>query len=139
MADTLLIKNLYAELGITDITRIRRLITKTWNEKRLERVDIIYEYGVSTNDEPQVMAYEVTIDGPNLSITPLYNPHIRSRVNKEVQTWRQLSAKYERISFPGRTDLRESQRRLDQCRLRNGHQVSVPGSRGMKEQHVFAF
>jgi hypothetical protein len=39
---------------------------------------------------------------------------IRSRVNKEVEAWRQLSAQHDGISFPGRADLRESQRRLEQ-------------------------
>jgi len=118
-ADTLLIEKLCVELRITDTTKIQRLITKTWKEKRLERVDIICDYGIPTNVEPQVMAYDVTIDGPNLTIKLLDHPQIRSRVNKEVEAWRQLSAHHDGISFPGRTDLRESQRRLDQRRLGN--------------------
>jgi hypothetical protein len=132
-ADTSLIERLCVELCITDTTEIQRLITKTWKEKKLDRVDIICDYGVSTNDEPQVMAYDVTIDGSNLIIKPLPHPQIRWMVNKEVEAWKQLSAQYDGITFPGRTDLRESQRRLDQRRLGNAPLVSVLESSIMKD------
>jgi hypothetical protein len=79
------------------------------------------------------MAYDVTIDSPNLTIKPLAYPQIRSRVNKEVEAWRQLSAHHDGVSFPGRTDLRESQCRLDQRRLGNAPLVSVLGSNIIKD------
>jgi len=118
-ADTTLIEKLCIELCITDKAKVQRLITKIWKEKRHERVDIICDYGASTNNKPPVIAYDVIIDGPNLIIKQLVHPQIRSRVNKEVEAWRQLSAERDGIHFPGRTDLRESQRRLDQLRLGN--------------------
>jgi hypothetical protein len=137
-ANTSLIEKLYVELYIANTLKIQRLITKTWKKKRLEQVDIICDYGVSTNNKPQVMAYDVTIDGSSLIIKPLTYPQIRSRVNKEVEAWRQLSAQHDSVTFPGRTDLRESQsrleqRRLDQRRIRNAPLASVLGSHIIKD------
>jgi hypothetical protein len=93
-------------------------------------VDIIYDYGVSTNDEPQVVAYDVTISGSNLIIKPLAHPQIRSRVNKEVEAWRELSVQHDGVPFPGRTDLRESQRRLEQRHLDQQPTSSLAGVLG---------
>ncbi|KAH8585977.1 hypothetical protein B0O99DRAFT_695929 [Bisporella sp. PMI_857] len=116
-ADTMLITELCSIHNI-DISRIQRLITKLWIEKSQERADIICDYGVLTNAEPKVIAYDVTIKDSNLVVNPLIHSEIRSRVNKEVKAWKELSIKYG-MSFPGRTDVRISQRR--QMQLRRGN------------------
>ena len=111
-ADTQLVEKVCAELHITETTNVRRLITKLWDEKRQDRVDIIFDYyNISMDNErqPKVMAYEVTADGPALTIIPLFNPHIRLRVNTQVEAWRSLSISHG-LPFPGRTDVRESRR-----------------------------
>jgi hypothetical protein len=124
-ADTKLIEKVCAELHITDTTNARRLITKLWDEKRQDRVDIIFDYyDVSMDDErqPKVVAYEVTADGPALTMIPLFNPHIRLRVNKQVEAWRSLNISHG-LPFPGRTDVRESRRGPQ-----NAPPVSMPRS-----------
>jgi len=110
-ADTKLIEKVCVELHITDTTNVRRLITKIWDEKRQDRVDIIFDYNVPTNNErqPKVVAYDVTANGPALTITPLLHPHIRPRVNTQVEAWRSLNTSHG-LPFPGRTDVRESRR-----------------------------
>ena len=120
-ADTLLITRLCPVLHI-DVSAVMRLITKVWIEGNKERVDIICDYGVETNSKPKVVAYEVTIRDTKLITSPLHHPYIRLRVNKEVEAWRELEAKYG-MPFPGRTDLRISQRR--QYQLRQGSASSV--------------
>lgn len=51
-ADTQLIEKVCAELHITGITKVRRLITKLWDEKGQDRADIIFDYyDVSMGDE----------------------------------------------------------------------------------------
>jgi hypothetical protein len=83
-ADTQLIEKVCVELHLTNTTNVCRLITKLWDEKRQDWVDIIFDYyDVSMDDErqPKVVAYEVTAVGPALTIIPLFNPHIRLRVN----------------------------------------------------------
>jgi hypothetical protein len=124
-ADTKLIEIVCAELHITDITNVRRLIIKIWDEKRQDRVDIIFDYDIPTDGEhqPKVIAYEVTADGPVLRITPLLNPHIRPRVNTQVEAWRSLNVSHG-LPFPGRTDVRESRRGP-----RNASKVSMPRSK----------
>ena len=124
-ADTLLIAKLCLIHNI-DISRIQRLITKVWIEKNLERADIICDYGVSTNAEPKVEAYNVTIKDSNLIIDPLVYSETRSRVNKEVKAWRESNIKYG-MAFPGRTDVRIWQRHQRQLRRGNAT-VSVLGS-----------
>jgi hypothetical protein len=124
-ADTILIENICLIHNI-DISRIQRLITKVWIEKKTERADIICDYDVSTNAEPKVMAYDITIKGSDLIIDPLVHSEIRSRVNKEVKAWKELNIKYG-MDFPGRTDVRIWQRRQEQLRRENAP-VSVLGS-----------
>ena len=124
-ADTILIEKLCLIHNI-DISRIQRLVTKVWIEKKTERADIICDYGVSTNAEPKVMAYDITIKGSNLIIDPLVHSEIRPRVNKEVKAWRELNIKYG-MDFPGRTDVRIWQRRQGQLRRGNAL-VSLLGS-----------
>jgi hypothetical protein len=123
-ADTKLIEKVCAELHITDTTNVRRLITKIWDEKRQDRVDIIFDYDVPTDGElqPKVVAYDVTADGPALTITLLVSPHIRPRVNIQVEAWRSLSISHG-LPFPGRTDVRESRRGPQNAPL-----VSIPRS-----------
>ncbi|PVH69119.1 hypothetical protein DL98DRAFT_182661 [Cadophora sp. DSE1049] len=117
LADTILIEKLCLIHKI-DISKTQRLITKVWIEKTTERADIICDYGVSTNAEPKVMAYDITIKDSNLIIDPLVHSEIRSRVNKEVKVWRELNIKYG-MDFPGRTDVRIWQRRQKQLRREN--------------------
>jgi hypothetical protein len=124
-ADTILIESICLIHNI-DISRIQRLITKVWIEKKTERADIICDYDVFTNAEPKVMAYDITIEGSNLIIDPLVHSEIRSRVNKEVKAWKELNIKYG-MDFPGRTDVRIWQRRQEQLRPGNAP-VSVLGS-----------
>lgn len=113
-ADTILIEKVCLVLRANS-KNIRRLITKVWIERRQERVDIICDNGDFTNTSPQVMAYEVMIKDSNVMVEPLLDPQIRSRVNNEVKAWRELSVEHG-IPFPGRTDLRVTQKR--QIKLR---------------------
>jgi len=72
--------------------------------------------------QPKVVAYEVTADGPALIIIPLFHPHIKLRVNTQVEAWRSLSISHG-LPFPSRTDVRESRRSPQNAPL-----VSMPKS-----------
>jgi hypothetical protein len=117
-ADTILIEKVCLVLQSVNPKNMRRLITKVWIEKRQERVDIICDNGDFTNTDPRVMAYNVTIKDSNVTVEPLLYPQIRSIVNNEVKAWRELSIEHE-IPFPGRTDLRVTQKRQIELRRRN--------------------
>ena len=124
-ADTKLIEKLCVELSITDKTKINHLITTTSDEKKnlKERVDIVFDYGVPTNEcQPQVVAYSVKVDGSLLTIKQLFHPQIKPKVNQTVEVWRTTNSKYG-YNFPSRTDVRR--RRLD---LGDALSVSVPGT-----------
>lgn len=45
-------------------------------------------------------ADDFAIDDTNLTTNPLQHPYIRSRVNKDVEVWRRLDAKYGAIPRP---------------------------------------
>ena len=80
-ADAELIKNPCDKLSITDETNIAHLITRISDDKKLdnnklERVDIIFDYG-SIERQPPVMVYSVTVEGPNLVVKQLSNLYIR--------------------------------------------------------------
>ncbi|KAF2175220.1 hypothetical protein K469DRAFT_78313 [Zopfia rhizophila CBS 207.26] len=116
-ADTILIAK-FCRSGNINISGIQRLITKVWIEKNKERADIICDYGVPAKAEPKVIAYDVTIKGSDLILDPLNDSQIRSRVNKEVEAWRESNNKYG-MPFPGRTDVRNLQRRQKTTPRRN--------------------
>jgi hypothetical protein len=110
-ADTELIKRLCDKLSITDHTKISHLITRVSDDKKLERVDIIFDYGSPTIEwQPPVMAYSITVEGPDLIVRQLFHPSIRQIVNHTVKTFESINLENGRC-FPSRADTRaETQR-----------------------------
>ena len=110
-ADTKLIEKLCMPLlGSSDAAEIRHLITKTSARNGSERVEIVFDYGVPANEcQPQVAAFNVKVDGSNLTVTRLFNPTIKPEVNRRVELWRKMNLTYD-ISFPSRTDVRQKRR-----------------------------
>lgn len=91
-ADTELIKRLCDKLSITDYTRISHLITRVLDDKKLERVDIIFNYGSPTIEcQPRVMAYSITVKDPDLIVEQLFHPSIRQIVNRTVKTFESIN------------------------------------------------
>jgi hypothetical protein len=134
-ADTELIKKLCDKLSITDKTKISHLITRISDDKtlddkklddkkldskkldskkldgqKLERVDIIFDYGSAIECQPQVIAYDITVEGPDLIVKHLFNPRIRKIVNETVKTFESINLENNRC-FPNRPDIRAETRR----------------------------
>lgn len=114
-----MIKKLCDILSITNKTKISHLITRISDNKkldgrRLERVDIIFDYGLPTIDcQPPVIAYTITVESPNLIVKQLSNPRIRQFVNLTVKTSESINLEIIR-RFPCQPDIRavtRSQRR----------------------------
>jgi hypothetical protein len=108
-ADTKLIEMLCHKQSITDQTKICHLITRLSDEKKLERADIIFDYG-STAVAPTVIAYDVTVDGPDLVVKQLSHPRIRQIVNQAVEAHRLINLETGQ-NFPSRPDIRAETRR----------------------------
>jgi hypothetical protein len=129
-ADTELITKLCDKLSITDKTKVRHLITRISDDRKVddkkiddkvddgkvddgksERVDIIFDYGSPTIEcQPRVMAYSITVEGSDLAIKQLSNPNIRQFVNLTVMTFEEINLENHRC-FPTRSDIRaETQR-----------------------------
>ncbi|TAQ86661.1 hypothetical protein B7494_g5022 [Chlorociboria aeruginascens] len=79
-ADTELIKKLYDSLSISDKTKIIHLITRISDNKKLD----------DKKCQPRVMAYSILVEGPELTIEPLFNPNIRHFVNRTVDTYNEI-------------------------------------------------
>ena len=110
-ADTELIERLCDKLSITDKTKISHLITRLSDEKKSERVDIIFDYGSPIVDcQPPVITYAVTVDGLDLIVKQLSNPQTRPIVNRTVEAYRSINLETCR-SFPNRPDIRAETRR----------------------------
>jgi hypothetical protein len=91
-ADTELIKRLCDKLSITDYTKISHLITKVLDDKKLERVDIIFDYGSPTIEcQPPVIAYSITVEGPDFIVKQLFHLSIRQTVNYTVKTFESIN------------------------------------------------
>jgi len=72
--------------GSVNTTNIYHLITKISDRKRLGQVDIIFNYSVYLDaHQPQVMAFDVKVGDLSLTITELFNPAIRPKVNEIVE------------------------------------------------------
>jgi hypothetical protein len=126
-ADTELIQRLCDRLFITGETKIRHLITRISDDKKvddkkvdcekvdgekLDRVDIIFDYGSPTTEcQPRVMAYSITVEGSDLTIKQLPHPNIRTFVNLTVKTFKSINLENNRC-FPNRPDIRAETRRL---------------------------
>lgn len=94
-----MIKKLCDKLSITDKTKISHLITRISDDKKvgdrklddrkldnkLERVDIIFDYG-SIERQPPVISYSITVEGANLIVKQLSSPYIREFVNQTIET-----------------------------------------------------
>lgn len=109
-ADTELIQKLCDKLSITDKTKISHLITrisddnkldgkklngKKLDDKKLERVDIIFDYGSPAIEcQSPVIAYDITVEGPDLIVNQLSNPHIRKIVNLTVETFESINLEH---------------------------------------------
>ena len=78
--------------------------------EKLERVDIIFDYG-SPTIQPRVMAYSITVKGSDLTIKQLPNPNIRTFVNLTVKTFESINLEHNRC-FPNRPDVRAKTRKL---------------------------
>jgi hypothetical protein len=106
-ADSILIEKLCVELSIKDTTKIAHLITKIADDKKQkERVDIIFDYGVSTDEgQPKVRAYHINVNGSNLVIKDYFHPAIKPTVNMVVSLYRSQNSQ-EGLAFPSRTDVR---------------------------------
>jgi len=78
--------------------------------EKLERVDIIFDYG-SPTIQPRVMAYSITVKGSDLTIKQLSNPNIRTFVNLTVKTFESINLEHNRC-FPNRPDVRAKTRKL---------------------------
>ena len=61
--------------------------------EKLERVDIIFDYG-SPTIQPRVMAYSITVKGSDLTIKQLSNPNIRTFVNLTVKTFESINLEH---------------------------------------------
>jgi hypothetical protein len=131
-ADTELIQRLCDRLFITGETKVRHLITRISDGKKvddkkmddkkvdsekvdsekLDRVDIIFDYGSPTTEcQPRVMAYSITVEGSDLTIKQLPHPNIRTFVNLTVKTFESINLENNRC-FPNRPDIRAETRRL---------------------------
>jgi hypothetical protein len=110
-ADTKLIEKLLVEMtGSVDTTNIYHLITKISDRKRSGQVDIVFDYSVHLNaHQPQVMAFNVKVGDSSLTITGLFNPAIRPKVNKTVEWWRAINLKHD-VDFPSQTDVQREGR-----------------------------
>ncbi|KAF2175222.1 hypothetical protein K469DRAFT_702918 [Zopfia rhizophila CBS 207.26] len=113
-ADTALIEKLCASsCDEIDASQIRHLITRIADEKRSERVDIIFDYGVPAEElDPEVLAFKVGVKNSRLTVTKLPHPDIKSKVNDTVHWWRGINVK-NHITFPSRTDVRRRRRGLE--------------------------
>jgi len=110
-ADTELIKRLCDKLSITDHTKISYLITRVSDDKKLERVDIIFDYSSPTIEcQPPVIAYSITVEGQDLNVEEIFHPNIRQIVNLTVETFESINLENGRC-FPSRPDTRAETRR----------------------------
>ncbi|KAF2177365.1 hypothetical protein K469DRAFT_375938 [Zopfia rhizophila CBS 207.26] len=107
-ADGRLIQSCVEKMG-SGAGEIRHLATKISNAKRFDRVEIVFDYGVPTNDrEPAVRAFKVRVGRQGPEFTQLQNPQIRPIVNKTMDIWEAILAKHD-MGYPRRTDVRRKQ------------------------------
>jgi hypothetical protein len=107
-ADIQLIEQLCVQLfSNNDAAKIHQLITKISDQEGSERVEIVFDYGVPADErQPEVVAFNVKVDGSTLTVQQLFNPRITPEVNRRVEIWRTLNVK-NGIGFPSRTDVRK--------------------------------
>jgi flavorubredoxin len=79
------------------------------DKKKLEWADIIFDYG-STAVAPTVIAYDVTVHGPDLVVKQLSHPQIKQIVNQVVEAHQLINLETGQ-SFPSRPDIRAETRR----------------------------
>ncbi|KAF2176537.1 hypothetical protein K469DRAFT_400773 [Zopfia rhizophila CBS 207.26] len=114
-ADTALIDKLCAKLFDKEsTTKIQHLITRIADERRSERVDIIFDCGGVPAEEPQpeVVAFKLIVKDSEVIASEISHPEIKSKVNDTVDWWRGINVK-NHITFPSRTDVRRRRRGLD--------------------------
>jgi len=107
-ADAALVEKLCDRLCITDKAKVNHIITRVPDDRRRERIDIVFDYGVSAHEvEPQVRAYGVKVHRADLSIvcTPLSGLKIKPLVNRAVEAYREIHIR-KRRTFPIRLDIR---------------------------------
>ena len=111
-ADTELIKRFWVQQSNSaDTTELCHLITRISDWKTSERVDIIFDYGVPTNERhPRVVAFDVKVSDSILA-SQLSHPLIQPKVNETVDRWGKDNLKYG-LSFPSRSDVRRKRRAL---------------------------
>jgi hypothetical protein len=88
-----------------------KLDDKKLDDKKLERVDIIFDYSSLTIEcQPPVITYDIIVEGPDLIVKQLSNPHIKNIVNLTVKTFESINLENNRC-FLSRPDIRaETQR-----------------------------
>jgi hypothetical protein len=107
-ADTKLIDTLCERLSI-DKSRINHLITRIEDRGESERVDIVFDYGLTSfTIDPQVKAFNTS--GSGLVVKELFNPQIRGIVNQQVKAYQSINLEHTR-EFPVRPDTRAATRR----------------------------
>jgi hypothetical protein len=95
----------------------RKVDDRKVDNRKVERVDIIFDYGLSTiKCQPRVMAYSIAVEGSDLAIKPLSNPNIRQFVNRTVDTYNEINFENNRC-FPIRPDIRAETRRQRRAML----------------------
>lgn len=107
-ADTELITQFCRLSGIVDTAETQHLVT------RLDkgRVDIVFDYGVPIDDDqPEVAAFKVRIKDSIPRITHLFNPTIRTFVNRTISIWK-TELRGSSNNFPRRTDVERIRRAL---------------------------
>lgn len=106
-ADTELIERLHSQLfDSIHPTEIRHVITRISDRKRMEQVDIVLDCHVPTNDsQPKVAAFQVKFEDSIPHVTPVFNPHIRSIVNRTIEVYATINSE-NLICFPRRVDIR---------------------------------
>ncbi|KAF2181393.1 hypothetical protein K469DRAFT_262844 [Zopfia rhizophila CBS 207.26] len=110
-ADDRPIQFCFEKLGSSAVES-RHLATKISNGKRFDRVVIVFDYGVPTNDrEPAVRAFKARVSGEIPEFVQPPHLQIRPLVNKTVDTWEAILVKHG-MGYPRQTDARRKQQAL---------------------------
>jgi len=99
-----------------DKTAIHHLITRqSDNPRQLDGnkqsdrngyVDIVFDHNLPENaEQPEVIAFKVSIRDSLWKIEELHNPSIKGVVNNTVKVWKEINLKHG-LTFPSRGDIR---------------------------------